>query len=276
MKTKFAVSNLAWPAHMDVLAMELLPAMGVNGVEVAPTKIANWSDLTYSLLLDFRQRIQNAGLIVSSLQAILFDLPSYQLLDDVEQFKYFESHFFRLTEIADILGAKNLVFGSPKNRKLCGLSNRDAWQVGLERMDRLGSIANSAGIIIGIEPVPIFYGNEFLTSWRQVLSFVDELSNPGVRVHLDTGCVAMNGDSILEAITSCANVMCHFQVAQPQLADFAIPHPDHLIAAKALEKIEYSKWISLEMQQSKLNSIETITHAVKFVTSTYLMRNASD
>ena len=270
MKVNFAVSNLAWPIHLDMLATELLPTLGVNGIEVAPTKIAEWPDLTDRVLLDFRQLIQNNGLIVSSLQAILFNLPALQLLGDVKQFKYFENHFSRLAGIANILGATTLVFGSPKNRKLCGLSNGVAWEVALERMDKLGSIADSAGIIIGVEPVPTYYGNEFLTSWRQVLSFVNELRHPGVRVHLDTGCVAMNGDSILEAITSCARVMCHFQVAQPQLSDFTIPHPDHLIAAKALKKIDYSKWISLEMQESKIDPLEALARAIKFVKLTYL------
>jgi sugar phosphate isomerase/epimerase len=270
MNLKFAVSNLAWPVHLDVLALELLPSMGVNGIEIAPTKIADWSNLTARALADFRQHIKDAGLLVSSLQAILFNLPSLQLLDDMREFKGFEDHFLRLAEIANMLGATILVFGSPKNRKLCGLSNGDAWKVGLERMDMLGSIADSAGLIIGVEPVPTYYGNEFLTSWRQVLSFVDELKNPGVRVHLDTGCVAMNGDSIVEAITSCADVMCHFQVAQPHLTDFAKPHPDHLIAAKALRKIEYSRWISLEMQESKCNSIDALKEAIKFVNTSYL------
>jgi sugar phosphate isomerase/epimerase len=250
--------------------MELLPTLGVNGVEVAPTKIADWPDLTDSMLLNFRRNVQNSGLVVSSLQAILFNRPSLQLLDNAEQFKYFENHFVRLIEIANILEAKILVFGSPKNRKLCGLSDSVGHQLALERLHQLGDIAHSAGIIIGIEPVPVHYGNEFLTSWRQVLDFVVELSHPGVGVHLDTGCVIMNGDVIEEAITSCANLICHFQVAQPQLTNFAIAHPDHSIAAKYLKKIDYSGWISLEMQEPEFNSIEVLTQAIKFISTTYL------
>lgn len=276
MSLKLAVSNLAWPGHLDSVVMELLPTLGVNGIEVAPTKIADWPHLTDRMLLNFHRNVQNSGLVVSSLQAILFNQPSLQLLDNVEQFKHFEHHFVRLVEIANILGAKTLVFGSPKNRKLCGLSNRVGWELALDRLNQLGDIANSAGLVIGIEPVPPYYGNEFLTSWRQVFNFVVELSNPGVGVHLDTGCVIMNGDAIQEAITSCTNLICHFQVAQPQLTDFAVAHPDHSIAAKYLKIIHYSKWISLEMQEPKFNSIEVLTQAIEFVKSTYLMRSVQE
>lgn len=53
----------------------------------------------------------------------------------------------------------------------------------------LGKITAAAGVVLDIEPVPAFYGRDFLMGWRDILAMVNVVNSFGVKVHIDTGCV---------------------------------------------------------------------------------------
>ena len=44
---RVAVSNIAWPAELDAEAYALLAGMGVEGIEIAPTRVwPGWSGIS--------------------------------------------------------------------------------------------------------------------------------------------------------------------------------------------------------------------------------------
>lgn len=269
MSMRLTVSNLAWPAEQEDTALALLASLGVQGVEVAPTRIAPWDSLPTPLLSAYRSRLESAGLVVSSLQAILFGRSDLQLLGKGAPFTDLLDHVRHVAEIAATLGAGVLVFGSPRNRLTDGLSAVDAWQLARERLRQLGEITAASGVVFGIEPVPAAYGGEFLAPWRDVLRMVQEVDHPGIRVHLDTGCVGLGGDNIAEAINASSAWLAHFHAAEPQLGPFDHPLPAHRDAASALHGIHYERWISIEMREQPETPLRAIETAVRFVKSTY-------
>jgi sugar phosphate isomerase/epimerase len=266
---RLAVSNLAWPADQENLALALLARLGVQGVEVAPTRLAAWDALPASLLTHYRARLEGDGLVVSSLQAILFGRTDLQLLGEGAAFNGLLEHIRRVAEIATTLGAGVLVFGSPRNRLTGGLLTSEAWCLARDRLRLLGEIAASTGVIIGIEPVPAAYGGEFLGSWRNVLQMVEEVDHVGIRVHLDTACVALGGDAIGVAIHCCHAWLAHFHASQPQLADFSDPAPNHAEAAEALRDIAYGRWLSIEMREQSDAPMAAISTAARFIRDAY-------
>jgi sugar phosphate isomerase/epimerase len=262
-----AVSNLAWPPAMEAEALALLSANGVEGVEVAPTRIAPWENLDAPLLDDYRRRINDAGLAVSSLQAILFGRPDLQLLDENPQ--PLADHFSRVVRIASALGARVLVFGAPRNRLPGNLSTEAAFARARERLAELGRVAADAGVILGVEPVPASYQGEFLMTWQEVRTMVAAVDHPGVGVHLDTACVKLGGGSIGEAITACAPVLCHFHIAEPALASFEQPVADHSAAALALAAVGYDRWRSVEMREAAADPLDCLAQAIGFSRAAY-------
>lgn len=262
-----AVSNLAWPLAQEAAAFGLLAANGVTGVEMAPTRLAPWDDLTGPLLADYRQRINDAGLVVSSLQAILFGRPELQLLDDDPA--PLAVHFSAVVRVATALGARVLVFGAPRNR-LCGtLAGEAALARARRRLAALGAIAADAGVVIGIEPIPAAYKGEFLTTWQEVRAMVQAVAHPGVGVLLDTACVLLGGGAIDEAIAACAPVLCHFHVAEPALATFEQPIADHSAAAAALTAAGYDGWRSVEMREPPADPLASLSKAIAFTLRHY-------
>lgn len=267
--TRLSVSSLAWPADREKEAFQRLVTLGVAGVEIAPTRLAPWDAMTPSLLTDYRGRIEAAGLKVSSLQAILFGRDDVHLLRDAAAFRRLQDHMHRVSDVAATLGGGVMVFGSPRNRSVGDLPAAEAWALGCERFAVLGQIAADRGIVLGLEPVPRFYGGDFLTSWQDVLRMTEEVDSPGIRVHLDTGCVHLGEGSIAEAIAASKHVLAHFHAAQPNLSDFANPLPNHTDAAEALRRIGYDRWVAIEMREQADDPLAAIETAVRTVKRIY-------
>lgn len=231
---RLSVSNLAWPSEEDADALALLVKLGVQGVEVAPTRLP-------CSPAEYRNRVTDAGLTIPAMQAILYGKPDLQLFGDLAPM---HTHFTGLVEIAHALGASVMVFGAPANRKRGTLPPDAAWGIG---RDRLRALADWCGdITIAIEPIP---GAEFLMRWFEVWYMVREVDHPNLRVHLDTACVAIAGDDIAAAIRDTADVLAHYHASQPGLGDFSQPLSAHFQATAALQAIQYKGWMSIEMRQ---------------------------
>ncbi len=246
---RLGVSNLAWPARAEEAALALLAARGAQGVEVAPTRIAPWDEITPRRLSAFRQGCARAGLSVSSLQAIFYLRPEASLLGDAAGFKAMAEHLRRVAGIAQALGASVAVFGAPKSRLRGALSPADAMARGAERLCRLGDLAAAGDLTLAIEPVPALYGADFLQHAADVVEIVRRTGHPRVRVHLDTACVELGGDDVAAAIRDAAPLLAHYHVAEPQLGPFAAPVGCHAAAGAALDAIGYAGWVVIEMRE---------------------------
>jgi sugar phosphate isomerase/epimerase len=264
---RLAVSNLAWGLAEQDSILPILSSLGVSGIEVAPTKIGAWESITSSMLANFRSYLGDNGLCISSLQAIFFGKPDAQLLANAEGFNIMCGHVDKLADIAAQLGAEVAVFGTPKNRLRGELANEAAFELATERFRKLGDICQGR-MKIGIEPVPAFYGSDFIQTAKEDLALVQAVNHSAIGLHLDTGCVFLASDSIDVAIHEGASQLIHFHVAEPELATFTSPKANHLLASEALQAIKYDRWLSIEMKESA-NAIKAVAEAVEFVKNTY-------
>jgi len=266
--SRFALSNLAWPMD-DEGALETLAEAGLNGVEVALTRIAPWEALDRQALVTYRNQLESHGLAAPSLQALLFGVEGVSLLGDEDAFERMVVHLSRVARCGEQLGAKIAVFGSPRQRSRGALSHEDAFELGASRFLRLAQTMNEAGMALGMEPVPKHYGGDFLTTADAVLAMVQAVNHPGLRQHLDTGCVLLGGGDIRQAIRDGADALGHFHIAEPDLVGFDAPQADHAGAAQALAEINYQGWLSIEMLQAKDGATAAALSALDFAQRTY-------
>jgi sugar phosphate isomerase/epimerase len=194
---------------------------------------------------------------------------AWQLLGDGAAFEGMLEHIRHVADIGAVLGARVLVFGSPGNRLRLEMEPERAWARARERLRILGEITLSSGVIIGVEPVPAAYGGDFLDSWPDVLRIVREVDHPGLRVHLDTACVALGFGSIETAIAETSELLTHFHAAQPQLGDFSEPLPSHGLAAAALHLAGYDHWVAIEMREQPEDPVAAVAQAVQAVRRIY-------
>lgn len=238
-------------------------------MELALTRLAPWNEQTPQLLKLHKSIFDDLGLVVPSLQAILFEVDGVSLLGDHHSFKRFLNHLDIVASRGVVFGARVAVLGAPRQRSRGHLSRETAFDLGIKRLSRAASLMDSHGMVLGLEPVPSSYGGDFLTTADEVLKMVKMVDHPGLRIHLDTGCALLGGRDIGDEIRTGATALVHFHVAEPDLGNFVAPRSDHASAAAALRAIDYNGWLSIEMRQSPRDYQTAALQAFAFVQQTY-------
>ncbi len=269
---RLAISNIAWPAGADADAAPLLRAHGVEGVELALTKI--WPeplDVPAAEVGVYRDGWEKQGLRIVALQALFFGKPHLTLFGDEPVRRQMLDYLSGMIERAGMLGAGVLVFGSPKNRQRQKRSRAEAWAIAVPFFRELGRAARRHGVRFCIEPNPPAYGCDFVTTVAEGVELVDAVGDDGFGLHLDTAGMSLVGDPPAASIRDAGERCRHFHVSQPFLAEVCggtVPHEEF---AQALRATDYQGWISIEMSEAK-NPREwaaVIERALAFVRTTY-------
>jgi sugar phosphate isomerase/epimerase len=250
---KLAVSNIAWDASDDDAVARLLVREGVSGIELAPTK---WRDAPFDARADdivgLRARWEDRGLPIVALQSLLFGRPELQLLAGDRERAALLDHLRRAADFAAAVGARALVFGSPKNRIRGVLSIDEAMLVARDTFRVLAAYARERGVVFCIEANPPEYGCDFITRTAEAVDLCRLVDDPAVRVNADLGGMVLSGEDPAESIARAAPFVAHVHASEPHLGELSGGAP-HERAASSLVSMEYSGWISIEMRAAPSN-----------------------
>lgn len=254
---KLAMSNIAWDVDDDDTIAVVFRVLGLHGVEIAPTKY--WPDLT-AIPAGDAARIaglwKDRSLPITSFQALLYGRPDLKVFDD--------SHprtaaFLRdVLELAATLGARRLVFGSPKARQRGELPDDVVQQRALEFFGPLGDRAAELGVMLCLEPNPPAYACDWITTSEQGAAFVAAVDSPGFGLHVDTAGMHLAG----EDPAAFAGRPCHVHFSAPQLGRVHRDAPiDYAAVASRLKADGYDGVVSIEMRPAGLEAaIEAAAH----------------
>jgi sugar phosphate isomerase/epimerase len=245
---KLAVSNIAWDQPEQSVILAELPALGVTGVEIAPTKLwPDWVGADPDAARNVRHLIEAGGLQVPAIQSALFGLPNLQLFGNADSIRGLVRHLAAVARIAGALGAAAIVFGSPRNRDRGEFSLAQATERSVGILRSIGDACSEAGTCFCLEPNPEVYNCNFLTHWQDAAELAERVGHPGVGVHLDTACITLAGDDPVEAIRNCGTLTRHFHISEAALGPFAHPAIDHHRIGAALRDSLYDGFVSIEM-----------------------------
>lgn len=269
-----AVSNIAWSAAEQPEILAALPALGITGVEIAPTVLwPDWHGATPDAARALRAELADQGLAVPALQSILFARPDLHVFaDPAPLVAPLVAHIARVAALAGALGAPVMVFGSPRNRLRGPLAPEAAMDAAIPIFRRLAAACHDAGTALAIEANPPQYGGDFLLRWPEAAELVARVAHPGVVLHLDTACTALAGDDpAIAAATAAATApgLAHFHVSAPNLGPVDATSPiDHPAIAAALRAANYAGWVSIEMRRTE-TPLATIRAAAAHVQACY-------
>jgi len=234
---QLSISNIAWERDEEPQIAELLGRLGVTAVDVAPGKyfpdVAAASDAD---IRKVRSWWNERGISIYGMQSLLFGTKGLNVFGEVDSQERLLQHLDHVCRIAEGLGAKRLVFGSPKNRDRSGLSDREAEDVALQFFSRLGDIAQSHGIVITLEPNPVCYGTNWVTTTKEAYAFVKELGNPGIAMQLDTGTVITNSEDTAE-FSEVKDTVGHVHLSEPGLLPLSLAPAEHNMVFRAAAAI---------------------------------------
>jgi D-psicose/D-tagatose/L-ribulose 3-epimerase len=242
-----AVSNIAWPAGEEAHeeALRILLDGGATGVEVAPSLLfTDPVHVTRDEIRATRDRFEKHGLPVVAMQALLFNKPDLKVFGTPEEQAALKEHLRAMAALAAGLGARVLVFGSPKNRLRGSLTLEQASEQAAPFFRSLGKIAEDLGVAFGMEANPPGYGCDWLTTLAEADAFVREVASPGIALHGDAGGMIMTGQSPPSFQAS----LIHHHASEPELAPLTV-RQEHKEIADWLHHSGHAGWISIEMRK---------------------------
>lgn len=269
---KLAISNIAWSVREEPAVADLLVRLGVRGVEVAPSKVGPQpAEIDDDTARRYRDFWESRGIRIVAMQALLFGRPDLAIFQGERAREDLTAYMTRVIRLGGILGARALVFGSPKNRRIETLDPAAVDRIALPFFRELGRIADDNDTCLCIEHNPPSYGADWITTAKDALAFVKAVDHPGFGVHLDAGGLHLAGEGAAEIRAAGARIR-HFHASQPELAPVApggpVPHETY---ASTLRDLRYPRWVSIEMREvpGAASALPTVETAVRHALAVY-------
>lgn len=267
---RLAVSNIAWrPGERDQVH-SMLAEMGVRGLEIAPGLTFPDEPDPFAPSADavsaFHRDLERNGLTPVSMQSLLFGVKDAALFGSEAQRTAFVTGLERAIDLAGRLGIPNLVMGSPTNRVVPeGMDHAAALNIARDVFRRLGDRCATAGCRMALEPNPVAYGANFMTTIGEAAEVAGVIDHPGISVNFDLGSLHMNGE-IGDAAAwydRCDGRVSHVHISEPNLE----PAPRDVAGLseirEALSSRGYAHWWSVEMRQVGESNLDNVRRAMQ-------------
>lgn len=272
MTVKRAMSNIAWaPAHRREV-YQLMASYGFTGLEIAPGLLfpdaQNAFEPSHNVIDCVLGELDEFGLQLVSMQSLLFGCEGAELFGAAEEQMKFTAQMRRAIALAGRLGIGNIVFGSPKNRLVPqGMAYKDAIAHAKDVFNTLGDFAETRGVRIAIEPNPVEYGANFLTTIEEAAAFVRTANHPSVTLNFDIGAItiAHQIDHLESYFSQYKDIVSHIHLSEPQL----VPAPSNAAISKRAHRLaednNFEHWVSIEMRspQAPADELAVIEQCLK-------------
>ena len=183
----------------------------------------------------FVARWEDRGLPIVSLQSLLFGRPDLQLFAGDRERQALLDHLRRVADFAAAVGARALVFGSPKNRVRGQRSIEDAMHIARDAFRILAPHARDRGVVFCIEANPPPYGCDFITKTSEAVELCRLADDSSIRVNADLGGMILADEDPADAIARAAPFVGHVHASEPHLAQLSTSAA-HERAASALAR----------------------------------------
>lgn len=248
---RLAISNIAWNRGDDNPVSQLLQRLQIDAIDVAPGKyFPNPATATEAQINQVRRWWHARGIEITGMQSLLFGTTGLNLFAGAESQNAMLRHLNAVCRVGAGLGARRLVFGSPKNRDRLGLDDAQALEVAMGFFRQLGDIAHDLGVVVCLEPNPACYGANFMLTSAETAQVVRQVAHRSIRMQLDTGALTINGEDPARVLQECAELIGHVHASEPDLVplgDGATDHPrvraalsdhlpDHVVTIEMLTK----------------------------------------
>ncbi|MEK7642699.1 MAG: sugar phosphate isomerase/epimerase family protein [Patescibacteria group bacterium] len=250
-----SVSNIAWNREENDKALELLKKYGIFNIEIAPTLLfPNFLDTTDDEVKKLRDEYNSNGFSFVSMQSLLYGAPEHTIFDGAKRVKYLFDYLTKDMKVANLLGIKNLVFGSPKNRFSKNPINKESINKATSFFQKLIEEAQKNDVTVSLEANPREYGCNFITNTIEAIEFVKKINDRQFRLNLDIGAILMNNENLENVILKAHGIIGHVHISTPFLSEIDNSTIDHSYTSKIIKDCGYNGSISLEMKANKTSS----------------------
>ena len=266
---KLCISNIAWSAPEDSQVYAIMKRFGVSGLETAPTRL--FPDSPYDKSSDdiekAKKDIISYGLTPVAMQSLHFGAGSMAMFEGAESRKALLDYTKKAVLFAENLGAKILVFGSPKLRNINDIDKE--YDIALDFFRELGEYAAAHGRCVCIEANPKEYNTNFINTTADAHKLVRDVGSAGFSLHVDTSTMIINGED-LGIIGRIVDEIKHVHISTPYLNGIDRAHDDFYRSfAEILKQNKYRNYASVEMRRTKENNLRHIEDILRYVSGIF-------
>lgn len=268
---RISISNIAWATDLDDDVAQILRENEIDAIDIAPPKyFPDPGAASNDQILEVKHWWQERGIEIVGMQSLLFGTTGLNLFSNDEQIvSDMLEHLTHICRIAEALGAKFLVFGSPKNRDRSGLDEQHTLNIARRFFHRLGDIAGNHGVTICLEPNPVAYGANFMVDTPSTAAVVEVVDHPAIRMQLDIGALTMNHEDPDEMLQAYAPLIAHIHASEPQLKVLGTQGSNHEQTAATIRRYCPEKIVTIEMVEDAANPLDSIRNALKIAKAHY-------
>ncbi|MDT0136625.1 TIM barrel protein [Acidovorax sp. PRC11] len=268
---RLAISNIAWERHDDLAMSALLNSQGIDAIDIAPGKyFPQPASATEQDIKAVKAWWADRGIAVTGMQALLFGTTGLNVFGSAESQEALLKHLDGICRIGGLLHATRIVFGSPKNRDRSGLNDADAMDKATAFFRKLGDSAARHGVMICLEPNPARYGANFMCTADETATVVTAVAHPAIRMQLDTGALAINGENVNCVLQSHAKIIGHIHASEPDLLPLGDGGTAHATMAHAISRHIPDHLVTIEMVATKSEPpLLSVARALEVAKSTY-------
>ena len=245
---RLAISNIAWDVEEDYSIAKLLVRNDIDAIDIAPGKyFPDPTNATQSDILEVKKWWENHNIEITGMQALLFGTTGLNVFGSKEVQSSLLNHLSAICRIGGLLGARRLVFGSPKNRDRTGLSDSRVIDEATDFFYKLGNIAKENDVIVCLEPNPKCYGANFMITSSETASIVRKINHPSIRMQLDTGAITICQEEIDQILEGSSEIIGHIHASEPNLLPIGDGDTNHTKIYNALQRYIPDHIVSIEM-----------------------------
>ena len=268
---RLSISNIAWETADDDAVAGILHEYDIDAIDVAPSKyfpvIANATERDIRRVFTWWK---DKGIDIVGMQSLLYGTQGLNIFGDTSSQLALLEHLHHVCRIGAGLGARWLVFGSPRNRDRTGLSDNQAHDRAVTFFRRAGNIAAQHGVTLCLEAVAPMYGANFMTTTTDCATVVRSTDHPAIRMLLDTGAIQINGEDPAKMVTATEDLVEHIHLAEPGLAPYGDESSNHILTRDLIVQHLSSRIATVEMLSPCAEPpLKAMTRALAFTRSLY-------
>ena len=137
-----AISNLAWSQAEDEQIFKIMADLQVSLLEISPFReSADKKAINNESARNLKKQMRSYGIKIIALQTLLYRFPELVIFQDKMTRKKTLNHLIRVIDFAHEVGAKSLIFGSPKNKLRKELKYDSAFAIATDFFGKLSERA---------------------------------------------------------------------------------------------------------------------------------------
>lgn len=269
---KLGFSNIAWSTENDDAVGRFLERRGISSIDIALSKY--FPDIHQTTSADMQRLIDfwaQYGISIYGIQSLLFGTDGLNLFASDESRQAMIDHLKRVIELSSQLGARRLVFGSPKNRDASGIEKETADRIATGFFQNLAKILEGTDIVVCLEPNPTIYHCNYLIDAASTYELVKKVDRSSIGMQADFGAMLANGEDCEEVFRNYGDAIRYCHISEPYLTAM---NPEHLDAHRKYAEVISNQYkgevITVEMVNLDKPGQDALWESMQAVLDIYL------